>query len=119
MRLAHEAGLLVVKCGEEEEAAADDLEVLALIREIQGIAADHLVAQNYDTSELVGRYGLEAAWENYLRGKKGIEHFAVDAVGKRLDDTTAQSLIQGDRTTPAVEAFIGIVRGRTENSSRA
>ena len=63
---------------------------------------DHLGNQGYDASELVGRYGLEAAWENYLRGKKGIEHFAVDARGSRLDDTTAQSLISGDRTTPAV-----------------
>lgn len=63
---------------------------------------DRLGNQGYDTSELVGRYGLESAWENYLRGKKGIEHFAVNAQGNRLDDSTAQSLIQGDRTTPAV-----------------
>ena len=63
---------------------------------------ERLGNQGYDASELVGRYGLEAAWENYLRGKHGIEHFAVDARGARLDDTTAQSLIQGDRTTPAV-----------------
>jgi penicillin-binding protein 2 len=55
-----------------------------------------------DSSELVGRYGLEAAWENYLRGKKGIERFAVDAKGQRLDEKTAATLIQGDRVTGAV-----------------
>jgi len=55
-----------------------------------------------DTSELVGRYGLEAAWENYLRGKKGIERYAVDARGQRLDEKTAATLIQGDRVTEAV-----------------
>lgn len=55
-----------------------------------------------ESSELVGRYGLESAWENYLRGKKGIERYAVDARGQRLDEKTAATLIQGDRETPAV-----------------
>ena len=63
---------------------------------------DKLANQGYDASELVGRYGLEAAWENYLRGKKGIERFAVDARGQRLDDRTAASLIDGARTVPPV-----------------
>jgi len=55
-----------------------------------------------ETSELVGRYGLESAWENYLRGKKGIERYAVDARGQRLDEKTAATLIQGERETRAV-----------------
>src|SRR5207302_3614911 len=57
--------------------------------------ADRLTAQGYDPSELVGRYGLEAAWENYLRGKRGIERYAVDAAGQKLDDETAKNLIEG------------------------
>ena len=64
--------------------------------------ADRLTTQGYDTSELVGRYGLESAWENYLRGKKGIERYAVDARGQRLDDKTAATLIEGDRVIGAV-----------------
>jgi penicillin-binding protein 2 len=64
--------------------------------------ADKLGAQGYDSNELVGRYGLEAAWENYLRGKKGIERFAVDARGQRLDDETTASLIQQDRVVDPV-----------------
>ncbi len=64
--------------------------------------ADKNGMQAYDPSELVGRYGLEAAWENYLRGKKGIERFAVDARGARLDDKTAASLIQGERVIDPV-----------------
>lgn len=58
---------------------------------------EKLQAKGYDPNELVGREGLEAAWENYLRGKRGIERFAVDARGKRLDDQTAAQVIQGDR----------------------
>lgn len=58
---------------------------------------EKLQAKGYDPNELVGREGLEAEWENYLRGKRGIERFAVDARGKRLDDQTAAQVIQGDR----------------------
>ncbi len=63
---------------------------------------DKLANQGYEPSELVGRYGLEAAWENYLRGKKGVERYAVDAKGQRLDDKTTLSLIHGDRIVGAV-----------------
>ncbi len=52
--------------------------------------------QGYEPSELVGRYGLEKAWENYLRGKKGIERFAVNARGQRIADEEAADLIEDD-----------------------
>ncbi len=63
---------------------------------------EKLGAKGYDASELVGRYGLESAWENYLRGKQGIERYAVDARGQQLDDATAATLIQGERVIGAV-----------------
>ena len=66
--------------------------------------ADRLMAQGYDTSDLVGRYGLESAWENYLRGKRGVERYAVDARGNRLDAKLAAGLIHGD---PVVEPVPG------------
>lgn len=64
--------------------------------------SEKLTNKGYDASELVGRYGLESAWENYLRGKQGIERYAVDARGQRLDDKTAAALIQGERVMGAV-----------------
>jgi len=64
--------------------------------------ADRLTAQGYDPSDLIGRYGLESAWENYLRGKRGVEHYAVDARGQRLDDKTVANLIHGERVIDAV-----------------
>jgi penicillin-binding protein 2 len=59
--------------------------------------AERLKKQGYDEDELVGRSGLEARWENYLRGKKGKELYAEDARGQRLDEATAAGLIKGDR----------------------
>jgi penicillin-binding protein 2 len=76
--------------------------LIGYMTQMTAAEADKLVNQGYDTSELVGRYGLEAAWENYLRGKKGIERFAVDARGQRLDEKTAAGLIDGERVVGAV-----------------
>jgi penicillin-binding protein 2 len=76
--------------------------LIGYMTQMTAAEADRLVNQGYDASELVGRYGLEDKWENYLRGKKGIERFAVDARGQRLDDATASALIQGERGVPAV-----------------
>jgi len=76
--------------------------LIGYMTQMTAAEADRLGSQGYDTSELVGRYGLEEKWENYLRGKKGIERYAVDARGQRLDDATASALIQGERGVPAV-----------------
>lgn len=51
--------------------------------------------QGYEPSDLVGRYGLEREWENYLRGKKGIERYAVNARGQRISAEEAAGLIVG------------------------
>ncbi|MEM9490196.1 MAG: penicillin-binding protein 2, partial [Myxococcota bacterium] len=56
----------------------------------------------YDAAELIGRYGVERSFENYLRGKKGIERFAVDARGQRIDPDEAADLITGDRVIEPV-----------------
>ena len=76
--------------------------LIGYMTQMTAAEADRLGNQGYDASELVGRYGLEDKWENYLRGKKGIERYAVDARGQRLDDATASALIQGERGVPAV-----------------
>ncbi|HVV83130.1 MAG TPA: penicillin-binding protein 2 [Kofleriaceae bacterium] len=64
-----------------------------------------LAGSGYTGDELVGRYGLEAMWENYLRGKKGKERYAVDANGHRLDEATAAGLIEGERQTDPVAGY--------------
>jgi penicillin-binding protein 2 len=76
--------------------------LIGYMTQMKAEEADKLVAQGYETSELLGKTGLEAAWENYLRGKKGKEWFAVDANNNRLDDATAASLIQRERVDEPV-----------------
>jgi penicillin-binding protein 2 len=76
--------------------------LIGYMTQMTSAEVDRLSNQGYDPSELIGRYGLEDKWENYLRGKKGVERYAVDARGQRLDDATASALIQGEHGVPAV-----------------
>jgi penicillin-binding protein 2 len=76
--------------------------LVGYMTEMTAEEADRLSAQGYDTSDLVGRYGLESAWENYLRGKRGVERYAVDARGQRLDNKMVDGLIEGARVIEAV-----------------
>jgi len=69
--------------------------VIGYMTQMTASELDQLGPLGYEPHELVGRYGLEAEWENYLRGKKGIEQFAVDARGHRIADAEAEDLIQG------------------------
>lgn len=56
-----------------------------------------LEAQGYGPSEFIGRYGLERKFEHYLRGKKGIERYTVNAKGERTDKGEDKGLIVGPR----------------------
>ena len=71
--------------------------VIGYMTQMTEAEQERLEPLGYEPHELVGRYGLEAEWENYLRGKKGVEQFAVDARGHRIDDASAANLIQGDK----------------------
>lgn len=76
--------------------------LIGYMSQMTAAEAERRTNQGYDPSELIGRYGLEDKWENYLRGKKGIERYAVDARGQRLDEATASALIEGERGVPPV-----------------
>ncbi len=79
--------------------------VVGYMTQMNAEEAPRLAAAGYSPDELIGRYGLETMWENYLRGKKGKERFAVDARGQRLDEATAKGLITGDRITEPVAGY--------------
>ncbi len=79
--------------------------VLGYMSQMTADEVERLEGGAYEPDELVGRYGLESMWENYLRGKMGTERFAVDARGQRLDEATAAGLIQGDRIIEPVAGY--------------
>jgi penicillin-binding protein 2 len=58
--------------------------------------------EGYDDGDYVGRYGIEKEWEHFLRGKRGIERYVVDAKRRRKSDAEAEQLIEGARFEPPV-----------------
>lgn len=54
----------------------------------------------YLLGDLIGRKGLEAAYESRLRGRDGIERVVVDAKGRNRGLTWAETLLGDERITP-------------------
>jgi len=54
----------------------------------------------YLQGDLVGRKGIEASYEKYLRGKDGVERVVVDAKGRTKGIHWAETLLGDDRVTP-------------------
>lgn len=56
----------------------------------------------YRSGDLIGKQGLEARWETYLRGKRGHRLIQVDAFGRQADSTE-----KSEMKLPQVEAIPG------------
>ncbi len=77
--------------------------LVGYMNKITGNELSDLEAEGYTSSDLVGRYGLERSWENYLRGKRGIERFVVNSKGERIEGPDAEGLIDGAKFVPPVD----------------
>ena len=88
------------------------------------VAASELAAETVLDGQDAGTVELVAAGVGVATMPQSVARVLSrrDVVARGLRDaapTTISLVWPIDRTTPAVEALIGIVRGRTENSSRA
>ncbi|HEY1098861.1 MAG TPA: hypothetical protein VGF99_08025, partial [Myxococcota bacterium] len=57
-------------------------------------------APTYLLGDLVGRKGVESAYERLLHGKDGIERVVVDAKGRNRGQSLAEQLLGDERITP-------------------
>ncbi len=76
--------------------------VLGYMNEINSSELEEREGQGYHLGDLVGRRGVEAAFEDELRGKDGIRPVVVDAKGRNMGDAFAEELLGPDRNTPAI-----------------
>ncbi len=56
---------------------------------------EELAREGVGPHAMVGRYGLEKQWESYLRGKRGVDRFVVNARNQRVAGAEAEALIDG------------------------
>ncbi len=58
--------------------------LLGMVGEISREELRRLKGRGYDIGDYIGKTGLEASWEGYLRGTKGGRQVEVDALGREL-----------------------------------
>ena len=67
--------------------------VLGYLNQIGDTELELRRGEGYEEGDAIGRSGIEKQWENYLRGKRGVERFVVDAHGNRKEGQNAADLI--------------------------
>ncbi len=58
--------------------------VLGYLGEVSAAQLKNDKLANYKSGDYVGRYGIELAWDKYLRGARGFRRIEVDAYGREL-----------------------------------
>ncbi len=76
--------------------------LLGYLNEPNKIELRRLASEGYRLGDVIGRFGLEHRYESYLRGKRGIERYLMNASGQRVEDARATELIEGEPLTPSV-----------------
>ncbi len=56
-------------------------------------------SKSYRSGDFIGRNGLEATFEDILRGEDGVERVIVDAKGRRFDEAWEASLLGSQRVS--------------------
>ena len=59
---------------------------------------------DYTQNDIVGQTGLEAQYEQYLQGTKGLDVYAVDAAGKQIRSLGSEPAVPGDNVVLSVDA---------------
>jgi len=77
--------------------------VIGYIREITQQQLDNPAFSGYRFGDLVGQYGLEAKWEHYLQGQRGIQYVIVDAMGNRIGESSFQEEKPGNNLVLTID----------------
>lgn len=96
--------------------------------EIQNMGKD----SGYNTSDIIGKLGVEKVFESYLSGKKGIETISVNSVGKYLETLERTEPVAGEDVYLTIDsdlqkayykiierALAGILLSKINNSTDA
>ncbi len=78
-----------------------------------------LKSEGYLPTDAIGKTGLEAFYERYLRGTYGRKQIEVDAFGKEQDILASDAPIQGADITLALDAKLQAVAERSLKASAA
>lgn len=73
------------------------------IREITQKQLEQPKYAAYMLGDLIGQYGLESQWEQYLQGQRGRQRVVVNATGTRVGELSSESEISGNTLVLTVD----------------
>jgi penicillin-binding protein 2 len=86
--------------------------LLGYVGEIGPAELEKLEAKGYRQGDSIGKYGVELAWEEELRGTPGLIQVVVDARGQRAPDSVAQEVRKGlsevERAVPGKNLILSL-----------
>ncbi len=77
--------------------------VLGYLGKIDDTEKAYYLAQGYELNDVVGKTGIEAAFEQTLRGQDGKKHIEVDATGKSQATIALEDPTSGSNVTLAID----------------
>lgn len=77
--------------------------VLGYIREITRPQLDDPRFAGYQMNDEIGQFGLEARWERFLQGKRGVQNVIVNATGSKMGDFSFEPEIAGHNLTLTID----------------
>ncbi len=70
--------------------------LLGYIREITKDQIEKSVYAGYMQGDVIGQYGIEAKWERFLQGKRGVQAVIVNARGNRIGESYFEPEVAGN-----------------------
>lgn len=69
--------------------------LIGYLREINREQLESAAYSGYRPGEQIGQAGIEARWERYLQGKRGVRALIVNAIGTRIGESSFEPEIAG------------------------
>jgi len=92
--------------------------VLGYLGEITEVQLKSGRFPSYKTGDYLGRCGVEAAWEEYLRGQRGFRRIEVDAFGRELRLLDQKLSTSGANVHLTLDVRLQRTRRRTASGTR-
>lgn len=92
--------------------------ILGYVREITKEQLEKPEYSSYRMNDVVGQFGIEARWERYLQGKRGIRRVIVNAVGTKIGEASSEAEIPGHTLTLSIDHKVQLAADKALEGKR-
>ncbi len=77
--------------------------VMGYIREITQVQLEQPFYALYRQGDLVGQFGIEYQWEEFLQGRRGVQNVIVNAMGNKIGEASFEPETAGNNLTLTID----------------